>query len=102
MVPDPAGMDALERTFAPRPPSVADVVLTLHCVSEVVVVPAGLKKHEADTSQSPAVSDTDVALAVTPEVREVPDVVLLAYSPTLPASHCYWSWCQRCRPSGKA
>nr|CCA83790.1 conserved hypothetical protein [blood disease bacterium R229] len=64
--------------------SVPDVVLTPALIEEIVVEPAGLKNTVPETSQSPAVSDMDVQLADVLEVREVPEVELLAYSPQLP------------------
>jgi hypothetical protein len=66
---------------------VADVVLALADILETVVVPAGVRVTEPDTSQSPAVKRIDVTFAATPVVNETG--VLLAdeiCSPIYPAA----------------
>jgi hypothetical protein len=69
----------------PSPPSVAEVVLMLPITPVTVVVPAGLKRTTAVTSQSPAVRDIDVTFVTVPLVSETVLAVPVMYSPTLPA-----------------
>jgi len=69
----------------PKLPCVAEVVLTPQPIALMVVDAPGLKVHSPVTSQSPAVSEKLVALANTPVLSEVPLVVAVEYSPTLPA-----------------
>ncbi|WP_217589743.1 hypothetical protein [Burkholderia sp. GbtcB21] len=66
-------------------PNVALVVEIPTVKLEIVEEPPGLNRITPLTSQSPAVSDTLVALAAVAVVRLVPLVELVAYSPMLPA-----------------
>ena len=66
-------------------PNVALVVEIPTVIFEVVAEPPGLKRITPLTSQSPAVSETLVAFTPVALVAEVPLVLLLKNSPTLPA-----------------
>lgn len=66
-------------------PRLAEVVLVAAANAETVVLPAGINTILPDTSQSPAVKDTEVMLAGAPEDRETPLAELVWNSPTLPA-----------------
>ena len=63
----------------------AEFVLRPVLIAEVVVDPAGTNSVSPQTSQSPAVSETLVAFAGVELLIEVPVVVFVRYSPTLPA-----------------
>jgi len=64
---------------------VADVVFIPPCSNDNTVLPEGLMLTSPETSQSPAVNEIDVTLAVVPLLKDIPLAELETYSPMLPA-----------------